>query len=71
MNILERMWDVAKSLISGIDSIWDFLNSTVDLNIKLFGFKLGIPSFVPIEIIGAGLIVFIVLWLVKELIPAS
>lgn len=69
-NILNEMWDVAINLIKGIDAIWEWLKAPVELgfNIPIIGY-IGLPSFTPIGIIGAGLLAFMVFWLIKALVP--
>lgn len=69
-NILHEMWNIAVNLIEGIGAIWNWLNTSISLgfNIPLIGF-VGIPPFTPIGIIGAGLVGFMLFWLIKALVP--
>lgn len=69
-NIISEMWRIAENLIKGINSIWLWLNNPISLGFKIpvIGY-VGVPKFIPIEIIGAGMIAFLVLWLIKGLVP--
>lgn len=69
-NIISEMWDVAINLIKGIGTIWEWLKTPIELGFKIpiIGY-IGIPSFTPIGIIGAGITAFIIFWLIKALVP--
>lgn len=77
-NMLQTLYDIAMSLISNIGMVWSWLNSPLSLGFYLFGegFNIfgwngfiGIPTFVPLYVIGTGALVFIVLWMIKGLVP--
>lgn len=70
-NILENLWDIAISLIENVNTIWEWLNKPFKLAIDLKIFEINLGSFVPIQLIGAGILVLIGFWFIKSLLPAA
>lgn len=70
-NILSNLWDIAITLIENVSLIWDWLNKPFNIGFELFGFTISLGSFVPIQLIGGGILVLIGFWFVKSLLPAA
>ena len=70
-NILSNLWDIAITLIENVNKVWEWLNKPFELKIDLVIFQVNLGSFVPIHLLGAGIIVLIGFWFIKSLIPAA
>ena len=70
-NILENLWNIAVSLIENVSSIWEWLNKPFKLAIDLKIFEINLGSFVPIHLLGGGILVLIGFWFIKSLLPAA
>ena len=70
-NILSNLWDIAITLIENVNKVWEWLNKPFELKIDLDIFQVNLGSFVPIHLLGAGIIVLIGFWFIKSLIPAA
>lgn len=69
--IINALWDFVLTLLAGISSLWDWLNNPINLNIDLGLFKIGIPTFTPLSLVGAGLIGLVIWWFIKSLVPVA
>ncbi len=76
-NILGNLWNIAETLIKNINRVWEWLNNDISINIPIeipvilpdgivvsFGYS-------PLELIGAGILVLLGLWVLKSLIPMT
>lgn len=70
-NILENLWNIAISLIENVNVIWEWLNKPFKLAIDLKIFEINLGSFVPVYLIGGGILVLIGFWFIKSLLPAA
>ena len=70
-NILGNLWDIAITLIENINEVWDWLNEPFYIGFELFGFTISLGSFVPIHLIGAGILVLLGFWVIKSLLPGA
>ncbi len=70
-NILGNLWDIAITLIENINKVWDWLNEPFYIGFELFGFTISLGSFVPIHLIGAGILVLLGFWVIKSLLPGA
>lgn len=70
-NILGNLWDIAIALIENVNDIWEWLNKPFKLEIDLVIFQINLGSFVPIYLIGGGILVLIGFWFIKSLLPAA
>lgn len=70
-NILSNLWDIAIALIENVSAIWDWLNKPFKLEIDLVLFQINLGSYVPIHLIGGGILVLIGFWFIKSLLPAA
>jgi len=70
-NILGNLWDIAITLIENINNVWDWLNEPFYIGFELFGFTISLGSFVPIHLIGTGIIVLLGFWVIKSLLPGA
>lgn len=75
-NIFEALWNMITSLIEYISIVWNWLSNPLEIdipllsNIPLIGnwFQIDL-TWSPIELLGAGILVLLALWVVKNLIP--
>lgn len=70
-NILINLWDIAISLIENINKVWQWLNEPFYIGFELFGFTISLGSFVPIHLIGGGILVLLGFWVIKSLLPGA
>lgn len=70
-NILGNLWDIAITLIENISKVWQWLNEPFEIGFELFGFKISLGSFVPVHLIGGGILVLLGFWIVKALLPGA
>lgn len=77
-NVFESIWNMAKGLIQVIGVVWEWLTNPLNIDIPLLSDIPGIGNwfqisldYSPIELIGIGIGVLLVLWVVKNLIPLS
>lgn len=76
-NIFLNLWQIAESIIKNISRVWEWLNSDLNINIPIKipvilpdGIALSL-GYSPIELIGAGILVLLALWVLKSLIPMT
>ena len=76
-NIFENLWNIAVTLIKNINRVWEWLNNDISVNIPIKipvilpnGIALSF-GYSPLELIGAGILVLLGLWVVKNLIPMT
>jgi len=76
-NIFLDLWQIAESIIKNISRVWEWLNSDLNINIPIKipvilpdGIALSL-GYSPIELIGAGILVLLALWVLKSLIPMT
>lgn len=76
-NIFVNLWEIAESLIKNINKVWQWLNNDISINIPLkipvilpdgIAVSLG---YSPIELLGAGIVILLGLWVLKNLIPMT
>lgn len=74
-EIFINLWEIAETLIKNIGRVWQWLNNELKINIPIkipvilpdgIAVSLG---FSPLELIGAGILVLLGLWVLKSLIP--
>ena len=70
-NILGNLWDIAISLIENVNKVWEWLNEPFNISFELFGFTINLGSFVPIQLIGTGILVLLGFWFIKALLPGA
>ena len=70
-HILSNLWDIAIALIENVNAVWEWLNKPYNIGFELFGFTISLGSFVPIHLIGGGILVLIGFWVVKALLPSA
>lgn len=72
VNIISELWRLAQAFIMSISDIWTWLNSplSIGFNIPVIGY-VGVPSFVPFDILIYGFLTIIVLWCIKSLLPVG
>ena len=65
--MLNNLFELALNLLRNIESIWTWLNNKYTFDLPFFE-----PiSFIPINLLGTGILTLFVLWFVKELIPGA
>lgn len=76
-DIFNNLWEIAVSIIKNINKVWDWLNRDISVNIPIKipvilpdGIALSF-GYSPLELIGAGILVLLGLWLLKSLIPMT
>ena len=75
-KFFQQLWDLAKSLLQVIGNVWDWLTTPLKINIPLLSnipiignwFNISL-NYTPLQLLGAGLLVLVGLWVVKKLIP--
>lgn len=70
-NIIGNLWDIAETLIKNINRVWEWLNEPFYIGFELFGFTISLGSFVPIQLIGTGILVLLGFWFIKALLPGA
>lgn len=70
-NIILNLWEIAETLIKNISRVWQWLNEPFTIGFKLFGFEISLGTFVPIHLIGAGILVLLGFWFIKSLLPGA
>ncbi|HEY8363658.1 MAG TPA: hypothetical protein VIK77_12455 [Tissierellaceae bacterium] len=70
-NILINLWEIVESLIKNINRVWEWLNEPFTIGFKLFGFEISLGTFVPLNLIGGGILVLLGFWLIKALLPGA
>lgn len=70
-NILDNLWEIAITLIKNINRVWEWLNEPFHIGFELFGFTISLGSFVPIHLIGGGILVLLGFWVIKSLLPGA
>lgn len=65
--MLKNLWDIAVALIDNISNVWDWMNKPVIIDLPVID-----PiSFVPIDMLGVGLLTLMLFWFIKELVPLA
>jgi len=76
-NIFLRLWEMAEVIIKNINKVWEWLNNDLSINIPIkipvilpdgIAVSLG---YSPIELLGAGILVLLGLWVIKSIIPMT
>lgn len=62
------LWDLGISLAHSVKDIWEWLNSPHDFGVDLGFTYLGLENIVPINLLGAGIMILILAWIIKGLI---
>lgn len=70
-NILGNLWDITITLIENISKVWQWLNEPFNIGFEIFGFNISLGSFVPIHLIGGGILVLLGFWVIKALLPGA
>ena len=70
-SILVNLWEIAETLIKNISSVWEWLNEPFYIGFELFGYTISLGSFVPIHLIGTGIVVLLGFWVIKSLLPGA
>lgn len=70
-NIIVNLWNIAISLIENISRVWQWLNEPFTIGFSLFGFDISLGTFVPINLIGTGIIALLGFWVIKSLLPGA
>lgn len=70
-NILINLWEIAESLIRNISKVWQWLNEPFEIGFELFGYSISLGSFVPLHLIGGGILVLLGFWFIKALLPGA
>lgn len=74
-DIFLSLWEIAETIIKSVNKIWEWLNRNISVNLPLkipvllpdgIEFSLG---YSPLELLGAGILVLLALWVIKSLIP--
>lgn len=68
MEILNDLWSLIEKVLANISRVWDWLNTTLSINILGISFDL---DYSPLQLLGVGILVLIALWFIKSLIPMS
>lgn len=73
MNILEFLYNLIMTLAKYMGNVWEFLNNPLTIkDITIFGTTIiDFPEFIPIQLIGPGIVFLITLWFIKSLIPMA
>lgn len=76
-DIFLNLWQIAESIIKNIGKVWEWLNNDISINIPIKipvilpdGIALSL-GYSPLELIGAGILVLLALWVLKSLIPMT
>ena len=76
-DIFLNLWQIAESIIRNIGKVWEWLNNDISINIPIKipvvlpdGIALSL-GYSPLELIGAGILVLLALWVLKSLIPMT
>jgi len=70
-NIILNLWEIAETLIKNVSRVWQWLNEPFTIGFTLFGFEISLGTFVPIHLIGTGILVLLGFWFVKSLLPGA
>lgn len=70
-NIILNLWEIAETLIKNVSRVWQWLNEPFTIGFTLFGFEISLGTFVPIHLIGAGILVLLGFWFIKSLLPGA
>lgn len=70
-NIILNLWEIAEAIIKNINKVWEWLNEPFNIGFELFGFNISLGSFVPLHLIGGGILVLLGFWIVKALLPGA
>lgn len=75
-NFIESIYNMAVGLIEVIGVVWNWLSDPLKIdipllrNIPLVGGWFNISlNYSPLEFIGVGILVLLILWIIKSLIP--
>lgn len=75
-KFFQQLWDLAKSLLQVIGKVWNWLTTPLKIDIPLLSnipiignwFNISL-NYTPLQLLGAGLLMLVGLWVVKKLIP--
>lgn len=76
-NILINLWEIAETLIKNINRVWEWLNTEISFSIPIKipiilpdGIEIAL-GYSPLELLGAGILVLLGLWVIKSLAPTA
>lgn len=76
-NIFLNLWEIAETLIKNINRVWQWLNDEINFNIPIKipvilpdGITVSL-GYSPLELIGAGILVLLGLWVIKSIVPMT
>lgn len=76
-DVFITLWEIAETLIKNINRIWQWLNTEISFNIPIKipvilpdGIEIAL-GYSPIELLGAGILVLLGLWVIKSLAPTA
>jgi hypothetical protein len=75
-NFIESIYNMAIGLIDAIGYVWNWLIQPIEIDVPLLSdipviggwFNIAL-EYSPIELIGVGIALLLVLWVIKSLIP--
>lgn len=75
-NIINELWNLIISLIGQMERVWGWLSTDIKINIPWIKIPLLLPDglninlgFNLLSMFGVGIIVILLLWVVKALVP--
>ena len=75
-NFFESIWDMAEDFIKVMGTVWNWLVSPLEINVPLLSDMPLVGSwfewslnYSPLQLLGVGISLLLVLWVVKNLIP--
>lgn len=75
-NILAELWDLVELLIGQMSRVWGWVSNDIVINVPWLKIPLLFPEGIDINLgfnllsfFGVGIIVILVLWVVKALVP--
>lgn len=76
-EIFLNLWEIAETLIRNIGRVWQWLNEEISLNIPIKipiilpdGIEVSL-GYSPLQLLGAGILVLLGLWVIKSLAPTA
>lgn len=75
-NIINELWNLIISLIEQMSKVWSWLSNDIKINISWLKIPLLLPNGININLgfsllsfFGVGIIIILLLWVIKALVP--
>lgn len=76
-DIFNTLWNIAETIIRNINRVWVWLNTKISISIPIKipvilpdGIEVSL-GYSPMELLGAGILILLGLWIIKSLTPMA